>query len=100
MTLQEFKTELLENRLLNDNLDLYYLFNYSDSETVEELTDEILELIHEKEVIYYNNAINYLSENDPSLQISLELAKDLGYSLENLTSELLATLLFQNELET
>src|SRR5690625_421179 len=100
MTLQEFKTELLENRLLNDNLDLDYLLNYSDSETVEELTDEILELIHERDVVYYSNAIKYLSENDPSLQISLGLAKDLGYSLENINSELLATLLLQDELET
>jgi|SRR5690625_796301 len=100
MTLQEFKTELRNNELLNKHLDIDYLINNSEADTVDELRDEAIELIHEQEVIYYSKAIKYLSENDPSLQISLELAKDLGYSLENINSELLATLLLQNELET
>lgn len=45
------------------------------------------------EVIYYSDAIEYLSEYDPSLTESLELASDMGYSFEDLNSEVLASLL-------
>jgi len=45
------------------------------------------------EIIYYSNAIKYLQENDPSLRESLSIANDLGYTTENLNSELLASLL-------
>ena len=45
------------------------------------------------EVIYYSRAIEYLSENDPSLNESLEIASEFGYSCENLNSEILASLL-------
>lgn len=44
-------------------------------------------------VIYYYNAIEFLKENDPSLNNSLEIAEELGYSLKDLNSELLASLL-------
>ena len=44
------------------------------------------------EIIYYSGAIEYLSENDPSLQESLNLAAELGYTPENLSSEILASL--------
>ena len=47
----------------------------------------------EVEIIYYSNAINYLSKNDPSLHESFQLAADLGYNLTNLSSEVLASLL-------
>lgn len=45
------------------------------------------------EIIYYSQAIEYLSENDPSLKESLELASDFGFSLNDITSETLASLL-------
>ncbi len=45
------------------------------------------------DIIYYSNAIDFLKENDPSLHDSLELAGDLGYDTENLSSEILASLL-------
>lgn len=47
----------------------------------------------DKQVIFYSTAIDYLKENDPSLKISLELAKDCWFSLDSLNSELLASLL-------
>jgi hypothetical protein len=47
-------------------------------------------------VVYYHNAIKFLSEHDPSLQESMEKASDLGYETSNLNSELLATLLMQD----
>ena len=45
------------------------------------------------DIIYYSNAIKYLQENDPSLRESLEIAIEYGYELENLSSEVLASLL-------
>tara|TARA_R110000823_G_scaffold310560_1_gene435528 strand:- start:1131 stop:1493 length:363 start_codon:yes stop_codon:yes gene_type:complete len=45
------------------------------------------------EVIYYYKAIKYLQEFDASLNESLELAEELGYELNNINSELLASLL-------
>lgn len=45
------------------------------------------------EVIYYSNAIEYLRNNDPSLQESMGIASEMGYATENINSELLASLL-------
>ena len=45
------------------------------------------------EIIYYSNAIEYLKENDPSLRDSLEIASEYGYEVQNLNSEILASLL-------
>jgi len=70
-------------------------YQYEDFETSEELIEALREQITEDEVIYYSNAINYLSENDASLIESLSLAHDLGYTVDNINSELLATLLQQ-----
>ncbi len=44
------------------------------------------------DIIYYNKAINYLSENDASLKESLDIALQYGYDLKNLNSEILASL--------
>ena len=52
------------------------------------------------DIIYYSNAIEYLKNNDPSLRYSLEIANELGYTADNLNSEILASLLYsQNERE-
>jgi hypothetical protein len=45
------------------------------------------------EIIYHANALEYLMENDQSLADSLSLASDIGYSIKDLNSELLASLL-------
>ena len=45
-----------------------------------------------EEIIYYYKAMDYLRENDCSLSESLEIATELGYTTENLNSELLASL--------
>ena len=47
--------------------------------------------------VYYDNATNYLSRHDPSLQNSIELAADLGYNLKDLDSCKLANILYQND---
>ena len=45
------------------------------------------------EIIYYSNAIEYLTRHDNSLMESIEIAIDYGYELKNINSELLASLL-------
>lgn len=73
-------------------------YQYEDFESADELIESLREEINEDEVIYYSNAIKYLSENDCSLRESLELADELGYEVKNINSELLATLLQQKNM--
>lgn len=66
--------------------------------------DDLAEYLQENgffniEIIYYNNALKYLAENDPSLTGSLALAQELGYTLDNLDSEKLASLLASKNTE-
>lgn len=49
------------------------------------------------EIIYYSRAMEYLSNNDNSLRDSLELAVDMGYTCENLSSEILASIHASNK---
>ena len=51
------------------------------------------------EIIYYHKAMEYLKEHDTSLTESLELAQEMGFSLENLNSEALASLHASRERE-
>ena len=45
-----------------------------------------------------NEAIKYLQKEDPSLKDFLEIAFELGYDIANLSSEVLATLIYQQQL--
>lgn len=45
------------------------------------------------DIIYYQNAIEYLMKNDNSLYDSLAVAYEYGYTCNNLNSEILASLL-------
>ena len=82
----EIRTDDLDG--INDADDLY---NDSVERAIQEQTD----------IIYYSRAIEYLKENDPSLSESLGIASEMGYSLEDLDSEKLASLLnYQNTLDT
>ena len=75
-----------------------YVFENNVFETTEDLRDYIEERIREQEVIYYATAIDYLKENDASLNISIGLAYEMGFDLKNINSELLASLLLQEDL--
>ena len=61
----------------------------------DELRDELETLINQEEVIYHGAAMEFLTENDASLFESLQIAADFGYEVQNLSSEILATLLLQ-----
>ena len=78
--------------------DLSFNFNL-EIQSLEEVQTNLLDLIDEQEVIYYQDAIKYLMEEDPSFQESFGLANDLGYSLDNLNSETLATIHYQDRLQ-
>ena len=96
------KTEL-KNRIedflqnLNTEVDVLYFVDI-DNIDFGNAFDSIYEMIEDNggfniEIIYYSRAIAFLAENDPSLHESLEIASDYGYEVQNLSSEILASLL-------
>lgn len=94
--INDFKSDFITGEL-NKKLDI----SSKDLEglnTMEAIEDYVNEIINEQEIVYNFEAIEYLKVNDASLRYSLELAEDLGYSLKKLNSEILATLLYQNDL--
>tara|TARA_R110002050_G_scaffold238573_1_gene374646 strand:- start:392 stop:730 length:339 start_codon:yes stop_codon:yes gene_type:complete len=78
------------------DLDLSY--QYENGLSFDEYEQRIVDSINEEEIIYYHKAIDYLKENDNNLFESLSIANELGYNVINLNSELLATLLYQQNL--
>ena len=78
----------------------YFLrdLNLDDVTDGEDLIERIEEYYNDNnlldvEIIYYSNALKYLQENDQSLATSLWIAKDFGYNIDWINSELLASLL-------
>ena len=64
-----------------------------DSINLEDPFESIKEMIEENngfdiEIMYYSTAMEYLTNNDNSLKSSLEIASQLGYSVESLSSEI------------
>lgn len=81
-----------------ENIDIalgYYEGETSTDEFVEWYTETY---IHSAEIIYYHNAMEFLLNHDPSLQESMSLASEYGYSPKDINSELLASLLLQGVL--
>ena len=79
-----------------EDIDIDSILHYNDINDIND-SDDLLELIEDNngfdiDIIYYSKAIKYLSEHDASLSESMEIASDMGYSTENLNSELLASL--------
>ena len=76
--------------------DYIYSIDNEDLEdySFEKLTDYLYELnFFNVDVIYYNRAIEFLKNNDPSLRLSIELASEMGYTVRDISSEVLASLL-------
>lgn len=80
---------------LNSNLeDFFASYDIEEIETA----DDILYRLEEDgafdiEIIYYDRAMKYLMEHDPSLTDSLQYAEEMGYTAGSLNSEILASLL-------
>ena len=90
----ETKLNLLENIYI-ENLNIVDFIEH-DFEYIRN-ADDLYEELESNEafnidIIYYSRAMTYLSENDFSLSESIEIAVQHGYSLENINSELLASL--------
>ena len=82
---------------LDTDIDVLNFVNIQDIDTLDAF-NSIYEMIQDNngfdiEVIYYGDAIEYLKQHDPSLCDSLEIAIEYGYTIENINSELLASLL-------
>ena len=71
---------------------------YDNEDTFNDFCDKVCEAISYEDVIYYSEAIKYLSREDASLSDSLDIASEYGYETKDLNSELLATLLYQQRL--
>jgi len=91
------KTEEFLKSLNIENLDL---MDYVDIQDIDlnNAFESIYDMLDEKdafniEIIYYYNAMEYLKEHDNSLNESLNLAAILCYEVQNLNSEVLASLL-------
>jgi len=88
--LSKFDTELLL-------VDIFKEFN-NEKFLFDDFREHVIDSILDFEIIYYSKAMAYLTENDNSLRRSLEIAEVQGFEVANLNSELLATLLYQDEL--
>jgi len=100
--LEKIKTII---KKLNEDYDFNdYILNYLDESDIEEATNtdglrKLFEKANENyeitdcQIIYYASAIKYLAENDNSLKESLGIASEYGYTINELNSELLASLL-------
>ena len=86
----------------NIDIDISYHLGYSEGLNNFEELSEFLETegALNIEIIYYHKAIDYLSENDPSLSDSIALATDYGCAIDNLNSEFLASILASDILRT
>jgi len=100
------KQEIIEyfDRISADlGFDIMYHLTEDDLDEMETF-DELMDLLRDDgafniEIIYYNKAIKYLEENDPSLTESLNIANDCGYKTRDLNSEMLASLLASQQAE-
>ena len=80
-----------------DNLYIDDYVNYEDID-IDSPFDSIYDMIADNggfdiDIIYYSNAIEYLSKNDPSLTISIGIASEYMEDFKGLTSEVLASIL-------
>lgn len=92
-TTQLTKFKAFLNTLDCEHIDLAY-YATEDTTTFDELRDAIDNGEgFNVEIIYYSRAMEFLTENDTSLNISMGIAHSLGYEAKNINSELLASLL-------
>lgn len=96
MTIQS-KLETLSTTFNND-IDLELHNYYQDGQSANEFLEAVKKGISQEKIIYCYKAIAYLSKHDQSLSRSLEIASSLNYDVEELSSDILATLLYQESL--
>jgi hypothetical protein len=87
-----------ENQLNHLNVNEYLNFEDFDNLDFSNAFQDIFEILDDNnaftiEIIYYSVAMDYLIKHDTSLTDSIELALEYGIKLEDLNSEILASLL-------
>ena len=95
MNIQEF-IKSLESKLTHD-IDLSYHVDINSIDQ-NDAYNSIYEMLDKAgafniEIIYYSRAMDYLMNHDCSLNESLNIAAEIGYEVQNLNSEILASLL-------
>ncbi len=90
--------ETIEEYLSEIETEIDLLNCYDEDMSFSEFEQSVMDSIDDDEIIYYSKAMDYLMEHDSSLTESLSLAYDTGYDVSNINSELLATLLYQENL--
>jgi hypothetical protein len=85
---------IFKNTKLMSDIDIEYFLTNEQIESAE-CVQNILEDqdCFTVEIMYYHRAMEFLMENDTSLQESLGIASDLCFDASSLNSELLASLL-------
>ncbi len=92
----EAKKELMKKEFISQ-LDIEYI-QCEEEDSLDDFRDAVEEMICEFEVIYHAVAIQILADEDPSLLESIALAQEFGFTIENINSELLATLITQSQM--
>ena len=92
--------EKIKNFLRSIKIDNLYIDDYVNYEEIDMDSpfDSINDMIENNggfniEIIYYFNAMEYLSKNDPTLRVSIGIASEYMEDFRGLNSELLASLL-------
>ena len=92
--------EKIKNFLRSIKIDNLYIDDYVNYEEIDMDSpfDSIYDMIENNggfniEIIYYFNAMEYLSKNDPTLRVSIGIAAEYMEDFRGLNSELLASLL-------
>jgi len=87
------------NKITEDEMfDVDLASLYCNEDSFDDFCEKVGDIIMQQEIIYYYEAMKYLIREDASLGQSLEIASEYGYNTDQLNSELLATLLYQQKL--
>lgn len=93
-SLEDLKTDLKKHTdFIGVYIDVESVIGYEKN--FKAIKDLLETAIYEYQFIYYDAAMEFLSNYDNSLFDSLEEAKERGYTIENLNSEILAEVLLQ-----
>lgn len=90
--------KFFDEEIIMNNIDIMYYIDADEVQSFDDVYDSLDESrAFNVEIIYYTNAMEYLMARDRSLQESLEIAYEYGYTADNINSELLASLLASKE---
>jgi hypothetical protein len=95
--IKDFLSQSISIDLIDGLTDYCLQDTWEDSEHLENYFTGYFDELTGEAFVYYYDAIEYLTENDPTLRNSVELAAGLGYDIKNIDSCTLANILHQND---